>query len=104
MLTLRKHLADTSLRSIDYKQNFLALLQITKQELSRHNREDDAWLAIRGKVYNVTAYLPFHPGGPDELMKGVGIDATRLFDQVNAFHEKKSFKNKVNTCEIKINR
>lgn len=26
---------------------------------------DDAWLAIRGRVYNVTHYLPYHPGGKD---------------------------------------
>jgi hypothetical protein len=24
---------------------------------------DDAWLAIRGRVYNITHYLPYHPGG-----------------------------------------
>lgn len=52
-------------------------------ELSRHNKIDDVWVAIRGKVYNVTAYIPFHPGGPEELMRAAGIDATRLFDQVN---------------------
>jgi len=30
-------------------------------------------------VYNVTAYLPFHPGGEKELMRGVGRDGTKLF-------------------------
>lgn len=34
-------------------------------------------------VYNVTAYFEFHPGGEEELMRGVGIDATDLFDQVH---------------------
>ncbi|XP_018562192.1 cytochrome b5 reductase 4 [Anoplophora glabripennis] len=58
-------------------------LSVTKHELSQHNKEYDAWLAIRGKVYNVTAYLPFHPGGIQELMKGAGIDATKLFDQIH---------------------
>lgn len=55
---------------------------MTKQELSRHNKIDDIWIAVRGKVYNVTAYIPFHPGGLDELMRAAGIDATTLFDQV----------------------
>lgn len=58
-------------------------LAVTKIELAKHDHETDAWLAIRGKVYNVTAYLPFHPGGHDELMRGAGKDATALFDQVN---------------------
>lgn len=58
---------------------------VSHVELAKHNRRDDAWLAIRGKVYNVTRYMDFHPGGVDELMKGVGIDATKLFDEVHAW-------------------
>ncbi len=33
-------------------------------------------------VYNITPYLEFHPGGEDELMRGAGIDGTKLFDEV----------------------
>ena len=33
-------------------------------------------------MFNVTAYMDFHPGGEDELMRGVGIDATKLFEEV----------------------
>nr|CAI5823764.1 unnamed protein product [Callosobruchus analis] len=58
-------------------------MTVTKSELARHNRIDDIWLAVRGRVYNVTSYIPFHPGGPDELMKAAGIDATKLFEQVH---------------------
>lgn len=36
-----------------------------------------------GMVYNVSAYMDFHPGGEEELMKAAGIDGTDLFDQVN---------------------
>ena len=43
------------------------------------SRRNDAWMAINGKVYNVTAYLPFHPGGEKEMMRGVGRDGTKLF-------------------------
>ncbi|KRT82967.1 hypothetical protein AMK59_3232, partial [Oryctes borbonicus] len=58
-------------------------LTVTLKQLEEHNKENDAWLAIRGKVYNITHYLPFHPGGPDEIMKGAGKDATSLFDQIH---------------------
>lgn len=61
------------------------LRPVSHQELTKHNQRDDAWLAIRGKVYNVTRYMDFHPGGVDELMKGVGMDATKLFDNVHAW-------------------
>lgn len=36
---------------------------VSYEELAKHNKKDDAWLAIRGKVFNVTQYMDFHPGG-----------------------------------------
>ena len=47
-----------------------------------------------GNVYNVTAYMEYHPGGWDELIKGAGRDATDLFndahrcDIVNIFYNR----------------
>ncbi|CAK1586942.1 unnamed protein product [Parnassius mnemosyne] len=52
-------------------------------ELKKHCTKDDAWLAIRGRVYNITHYLPYHPGGAEELMRGAGRDATELFDNIH---------------------
>lgn len=43
------------------------------------------FLNVSGNVYNVTRYLDFHPGGEEELMRGVGSDATDLFNQVHAW-------------------
>jgi len=57
--------------------------EISRKELKRHNSPRDAWMAINGMVFNVSAYLDYHPGGRDELMKGAGIDATELFNQVH---------------------
>ncbi|CAK1555768.1 unnamed protein product [Leptosia nina] len=56
---------------------------VSPSELALHNSINDAWLAIRGRVYNITHYLPYHPGGPEELMRGAGMDATELFDKVH---------------------
>uniref|UniRef100_A0AAG5DSF7 Cytochrome-b5 reductase n=1 Tax=Anopheles atroparvus TaxID=41427 RepID=A0AAG5DSF7_ANOAO len=58
---------------------------VSHAELAKHDRLDDAWMAIRGKVYNVTRYMNFHPGGADELMRGAGKDATKLFEEVHAW-------------------
>jgi cytochrome b involved in lipid metabolism len=49
--------------------------------LKQHNKKDDAWTAISGKVYNVTPYLPYHPGGEKELMRVAGRDGTKLFGE-----------------------
>lgn len=67
-------------------------LAVTPRELAKHCTQTDAWIAIRGRVYNVTSYLPFHPGGMDELMKGIGKDATGLFNEVRLKRKLESFR------------
>uniref|UniRef100_H2TL54 cytochrome-b5 reductase n=1 Tax=Takifugu rubripes TaxID=31033 RepID=H2TL54_TAKRU len=59
------------------------LIEVSQEELRKHNNRDDCWTCIRGLVYNVTPYMDYHPGGEDELMKAAGIDGTDLFDQVH---------------------
>lgn len=39
------------------------------------------WMALRGKVYDVTPYLDYHPGGRHTLMMAAGKDATKMFGQ-----------------------
>ena len=58
--------------------------KISLSEVAQHRTEDDAWMVLNGKVYNVTRYVKFHPGGVDYLMQGAGKDATRLF---NKYHK-----------------
>uniref|UniRef100_A0A673MNU0 Cytochrome b5 reductase 4-like n=1 Tax=Sinocyclocheilus rhinocerous TaxID=307959 RepID=A0A673MNU0_9TELE len=58
------------------------LIEVTEEELKKHNTRNDCWTCIRGMVYNVSAYMDFHPGG-EELMRAAGIDSTDLFDQVH---------------------
>lgn len=54
---------------------------ITLQEIGQHNDNFDAWIALRGKVYNITPYLPYHPGGVDIFKGALGKDCTKLFDK-----------------------
>lgn len=44
-----------------------------------------------GVVFNVTRYMDFHPGGVKELMRGVGKDATKLFEDVSYMRIKKMY-------------
>lgn len=57
----------------------------TYEELSQHNKEDDLWMAIDGKVYDCTKFLEEHPGGEEVMTDCGGIDATGPFDVSNQF-------------------
>ncbi|KAJ9150350.1 Cytochrome b5 reductase 4 [Pleurostoma richardsiae] len=58
-------------------------IRVTPAALRRQTgrKGKDAWMALGGKVYNVTPYVPFHPGGGPELMRGAGRDGTKLFGE-----------------------
>lgn len=72
-------------------------LDVTYEELAKHNKKDDAWICLKGRVYNVTPYMEYHPGGSDELLRGVGKDATDLFNQV---HKWVNFESMLEKCLI----
>ncbi|MCO5586961.1 hypothetical protein L7F22_040906 [Adiantum nelumboides] len=51
-------------------------------EIRSHNSRDSCWLVIRNSVYDVTSWIPYHPGGP-LIYVNAGRDCTQLFD---AYH------------------
>ena len=55
--------------------------RVTRAELAAHASEYDCWTAYNGKVYNITQYAAYHPGGKKKLMLGAGKDCTELFDK-----------------------
>ncbi len=58
-------------------------IALTMAEVATHDRPDDCWLVIEGVVYDVTAFIPGHPGG-EKIVRGCGKDATRFFRQRDA--------------------
>lgn len=58
---------------------------VSAEELKKHNTLDDMWTALGGKVYNVTPYVPFHPGGEKILRAAAGRDGTALFMKTHAW-------------------
>lgn len=60
-------------------------VRVTKDELKLHNKREDVWTCINGKVFNLTPYVNFHPGGVKEIMKCAGRDGTALFNKYHAW-------------------
>ncbi|KAI9680300.1 MAG: hypothetical protein M1829_001186 [Trizodia sp. TS-e1964] len=73
------------------------LLRIPPSQLRLHNRRADAWSQFGARVYNITPYLAFHPGGEAELMRAAGRDGTHLFVQAHAWV---SWENMLENCLV----
>lgn len=60
-------------------------VRINSEDLKLHKSIDDCWTCINGKVFNITPYIKFHPGGVDEIMKCAGRDGTHLFNKYHSW-------------------
>lgn len=51
----------------------------TEEQVRLHSSEEDAWCVFEGKVYDVTDFLKFHPGGTQVLTEHLGKDVSEAF-------------------------
>jgi L-lactate dehydrogenase (cytochrome) len=81
----------------------MAQPNVSAEEVARHNNKDSCWIAVRGKVYDVTGnnffqtssfraqwvhltqtdFLDEHPGGARVILKCAGRDATADYDAIH---------------------
>lgn len=58
------------------------MASFTADQVKTHNKNNDIWIIIKKKVYNVTEFLSQHPGGEEVLMDMAGKDATTEFEDI----------------------
>ncbi|GMI79626.1 reduced lateral root formation [Hibiscus trionum] len=58
---------------------------IPMSEVKQNQKDGSMWTVLKGRVYNISPYMKFHPGGVDMLMKAVGKDSTSLFNKYHAW-------------------
>nr|KJB49187.1 hypothetical protein B456_008G105500 [Gossypium raimondii] len=58
---------------------------VSMSEVKQNQKEGSMWTVLKGRVYNISPYMKFHPGGVDMLMKAVGKDSTSLFNKYHAW-------------------
>ncbi|KAJ4416754.1 hypothetical protein N0V82_006565 [Gnomoniopsis sp. IMI 355080] len=56
---------------------------LTGADVAKHSSREDCWVIVHGKAYDVTEFLPEHPGGPKIILKYAGKDATEEFDPIH---------------------
>jgi fatty acid desaturase len=57
-----------------YKNNWYSW-----EEIIEHDRRDDCWVVIHGKVYDLTDFVAVHPGG-EIIYDGAGGDCTPMWE------------------------
>ncbi|RSL49315.1 hypothetical protein BHE90_017062 [Fusarium euwallaceae] len=73
---------NSDLRGVDPSTPYLRVTpSMLKVQTGRKGK--DAWMALNGKVYNITPYADFHPGGVPELLRGAARDGTKLFGEIH---------------------
>lgn len=53
-------------------------------EVAKHNTKEDCWVILHKKVYNLSRFLPEHPGGVAVIMKVAGRDGTKAFEAIHS--------------------
>ncbi|KAL9095868.1 MAG: hypothetical protein Q9165_001865 [Trypethelium subeluteriae] len=63
------------------------LQRVTPSQLKQMNgrKGRPVWASYQGRVYNLTPYVPYHPGGEGEIMRAAGKDAERLFNEIHSY-------------------
>lgn len=52
-------------------------------EVAQHNTPESCWVILYGNVYDVTEFLPNHPGGSNIILRLGGKDATEEYDPIH---------------------
>ncbi|MEK6899577.1 MAG: cytochrome b5-like heme/steroid binding domain-containing protein [Nanoarchaeota archaeon] len=50
-------------------------IKIFSVDLSKHNALSDCWVGYQGKAYDITAWLPKHPGSADAILPYCGTSS-----------------------------
>jgi cytochrome b involved in lipid metabolism len=53
------------------------------EEVAKHNKKEDLWIAVKGVVMDVTNWVDEHPGGPQALFSHMGKDASEEFEMMH---------------------
>ena len=91
-----RDIARTYIIKQNYKKNSIKIIggngviDVNKyysiEEVKKHNNSKDGWIVLTKDnvkcVFDVTEWIPEHPGGSEILIKHLGIDATNNFEAI----------------------
>lgn len=61
--------------------------QFTREEIEKHDTDNDCWIVVDGKVYDATSVLPWHPGGKAAIVGHAGKVHQETSDEFASIHD-----------------
>jgi cytochrome b involved in lipid metabolism len=71
----------------------------TLSQVAENNNKSSCWTIIDNNVYDITSYVPRHPGGESEILQVCGQDGTALFNKPSE-HKSNGARNILETFKI----
>jgi L-lactate dehydrogenase (cytochrome) len=53
------------------------MVHIDGAEVAKHNKKNSCWIVLDSHVYDVTSFLPEHPGGAPIILKNAGTVSSK---------------------------
>ena len=75
--------------------------RFTRQEIEKHDKEDDCWIVIDGKVYDATSVLAWHPGGKAAITAHAGFVHQETSNEFASIHDGFAYQ-KLKDCALGI--
>ena len=60
----------------------------TRDDVAKHNRSNDCWVIVHDRAYDVTKFVPKHPGG-NMIHVNAGGECTALFESYHPLKARK---------------
>ncbi|MBI5139325.1 cytochrome b5 domain-containing protein [Candidatus Nomurabacteria bacterium] len=61
---------------------------ITMAQIAKHNSRESCWSVINGNVYDLTSWIPNHPGGEKRILNICGIDGSKDYSGAHRDEQK----------------
>ncbi|ETO08597.1 hypothetical protein RFI_28790 [Reticulomyxa filosa] len=68
--------------TMNASKKYGGLKEYSLAEVAKHCTKDDCWIVIQGYVFEVTEYIPYHPGG-EHILKAAGKDGTTYYTNIH---------------------
>jgi 4-hydroxysphinganine ceramide fatty acyl 2-hydroxylase len=64
----------------------------TREDVEAHNTPQSCWVSRKGRVYDITQFLPDHPGGDDVIQEYAGKDVDEIMrDKLSHEHSDSAY-------------